>query len=119
MVATYVVKFTPDEHIDYSYKIVCITEREKFCIQLKAIGARGLMSFILGLIDLPDEISFPESPVRVQTVKTLLIRNIGDADANFKLQIEAPFSVSHSHAFLKPEDSMQIDVNFNPKVEMY
>ena len=57
---------------------MCITEREKFIVPIQAIGARAL-------IDFPDNIYFPLAPVKHKSVKTILIRNIGNAEAKFNL----------------------------------
>lgn len=43
---------------DYEHELVCITEREKFVVPVKAIGARALL-------DYPDEINFTAAPVKV------------------------------------------------------
>ena len=39
---------------------MCITEREKFVIPIRAIGARGV-------VDFPDKVHFPTAPVKVCT----------------------------------------------------
>ena len=43
---------------DYSFELVCVTEREKFIIPVRAVGARALLDF-------PDEVHFSASPVKV------------------------------------------------------
>lgn len=43
---------------DYDHELVCITEREKFLVSVKAIGTRALLDF-------PDEITFSSAPVKV------------------------------------------------------
>ena len=43
---------------DYDHELVCITEREKFVISVKAIGSRALLDF-------PDDIHFSAAPVKV------------------------------------------------------
>ena len=55
-----------DEHVchdssspqDYDHELVCITEREKFVLPVKAIGSRALLDF-------PDELHFSAAPVKV------------------------------------------------------
>lgn len=37
---------------------MCVTEREKFVVPVRAIGARALLDF-------PDKVNFPTSPVKV------------------------------------------------------
>ena len=44
---------------DYTHELICITEREKFLIPVKGIGARAILDF-------PDEISFGTCPVKVR-----------------------------------------------------
>ena len=63
---------------DYSHELVCITEREKFIVPVKAIGARAILDF-------PDNIHFPAGPVKYGHSKTLLVRNIGNAEAKFTM----------------------------------
>jgi hydrocephalus-inducing protein len=41
MDVSFILKFVPEEKKDYSYNIVCVTEREKFLVPVQAIGARG------------------------------------------------------------------------------
>ena len=43
---------------DYSFELVCVTEREKFIIPVRAVGARALLDF-------PDEVHFSAAPVKV------------------------------------------------------
>ena len=73
------VKFTAEEHTrDYSHKLVCTTDREKFLINVAARGARGAL-------DLPDVISFDKPvPVKYKDSKTVLVRNIGNSRAKSK-----------------------------------
>ena len=65
---------------DYVHEIVCITEREKFVIPVQVIGARALLDF-------PDKINFSSAPVKHKSIKTILIRNIGTAEAKFSLDL--------------------------------
>ena len=67
------------------HEITVITEREKYVVPIHAIGPRAILDF-------PDEISFQTCPVRYATRKTLLVRNIGNRDANFALEV-APYAV--------------------------
>lgn len=48
----------PPSPKDYDHELVCITEREKFVLPVKAIGSRALLDF-------PDEIHFSAAPVKV------------------------------------------------------
>ena len=104
MVAAYTIKFTPDEkkvraillykhhHIlihvqDYHHQLVCITEREKFLIPVRAIGPRAVLDF-------PDELHFPTAPVKYVSTKTVLIRNVGNREGKFTMDITR-YAVNH------------------------
>ena len=63
---------------DYIHRVICVTEREKFEVPIRAIGARAIL-------DLPDRLHFPISPVKCTAQKTLLVRNIGNCEAKFQL----------------------------------
>jgi len=81
METTYLITFTPDEKKDYEHELVCITEREKFVVPVKAIGARALLDF-------PDEIHFSAAPVKYSSTKTILVRNVGNREAKFQLETQ-------------------------------
>jgi hypothetical protein len=70
-------------------------------------------------MDFPDEVSFAEVPVRYATTKTLLVRNIGQRAANYKISCSAPFSVQPDQGFLPVQGSAQIHVDFSPKETGY
>ena len=90
---------------------MCVTEREKFIIPVRAIGARALLDF-------PDEVNFSSAPVKVwsslltvsilvlclhahaclcvtllpppphfqcHSTKTVLVRNVGNREAKFNM----------------------------------
>jgi hydrocephalus-inducing protein len=75
---TFQVQFTPEENKDYRHELVCITEREKFVVPVRAIGARAILDF-------PDEVLFPPAPVKHVNTRTLHVRNVGNAEAKFTL----------------------------------
>jgi hydrocephalus-inducing protein len=80
---------------------VCITEREKFVVPVRAIGARALLDF-------PDKVHFSASPVKVIifrklyrapndslssplqycSTKTVLVRNVGNKEAKFNIEAQ-------------------------------
>lgn len=60
---------------------MCVTEREKFVVPVKAIGARAILDF-------PDDIHFPVCPVKYPNTKTILVRNIGNKEAKFSLGVK-------------------------------
>ncbi|XP_052230840.1 hydrocephalus-inducing protein-like isoform X4 [Dreissena polymorpha] len=104
---TFRLQFTPDEVKDYTHELVCITEREKFIVPVRAIGSRAILDF-------PDEINFPIGPVKYSNTKTLLIRNSGNKEGKFTLSCEKPFKVFPEIATLGMQDSMQVSVEFTP-----
>eukprot|EP00290_Baffinella_frigidus_P052882 CAMPEP_0180350034 /NCGR_PEP_ID=MMETSP0989-20121125/5784_1 /TAXON_ID=697907 /ORGANISM="non described non described, Strain CCMP2293" /LENGTH=201 /DNA_ID=CAMNT_0022339391 /DNA_START=1 /DNA_END=603 /DNA_ORIENTATION=+ len=81
---TYVLKFTPEERIDYFCDVVCFTEREKFIIPVRCLGPRGW-------IDFPDQVFFEKAPVKAESLKTVLVRNVGETDATVTLSSQRPF----------------------------
>ncbi|KAJ3305286.1 hypothetical protein HDV03_001884, partial [Kappamyces sp. JEL0829] len=108
MEVQYIVKFTPDENVDYIYELVCVTEREKFVVPIKAIGARGYLDF-------PDQVVFSDCPVRYESTRILLVRNVGDAPAKFDIASDGPFSATPSSGVLEAGKSTQFKLSFYPK----
>ncbi|KAJ3036631.1 hypothetical protein HDV00_002527 [Rhizophlyctis rosea] len=108
MEVEYVLQFKPESEVDYTYNLVCITDREKFLVPISAIGARGLLDF-------PDSIAFSEVPVRYRTVKTVLVRNIGNRATKFDFSTSSPFAIEPPCGYLDVNGSMQIDVVFSPE----
>ncbi|XP_028813720.1 hydrocephalus-inducing protein homolog [Denticeps clupeoides] len=108
MASTFTVVFTPQENKDYNQRLICVTEREKFEVAIRAIGARAILDF-------PDQVHFPVCPVKCLSQKTLLVRNIGDCEAKFQLRTSGSFSVDPPLGTLGVGDSMQVTVDFLPK----
>lgn len=107
--ASYILKFKPEEKVDYVYDLVCGTEREKFIVPIRATGARALFDF-------PDSVSFMDAPVNFKSTKTILVRNIGNKDAKFVIDYSGPFEIVPDNGFLQAGKSIQIDISFNSKV---
>jgi hypothetical protein len=42
MEVQFLVKFHPEENVDYSFNIICVTEREKFSVPVRALCERGI-----------------------------------------------------------------------------
>eukprot|EP00794_Sanderia_malayensis_P018879 gene18879-20779_t len=103
----FLIKFVPDEKKDYTHELVCITEREKFLVPVKAIGARAILDF-------PDEVNFKSCPVKYDSTKTLLVRNVGNRNAKFKLITEEPFTASPNSCALGIAEIIQVDITFKP-----
>ncbi|VTJ52780.1 Hypothetical predicted protein, partial [Marmota monax] len=96
------------ERRDYSHMLTCVTEREKFIVPIKAIGARAILDF-------PDELNFSNCPVKYSTQKILLVRNIGNKDAVFHIVTHRPFSVKPTDGILNVGESTQLEVEFEPQ----
>ncbi|XP_077982980.1 hydrocephalus-inducing protein homolog isoform X2 [Glandiceps talaboti] len=101
------IQFTPEEKKDYTHELICMTEREKFIIPVRCIGARALLDF-------PDDVSFAVCPVKYPSSKTLLVRNIGNREARFALSADKPYSVIPENGILAVNDSMQVEITFQP-----
>ncbi|XP_013867590.1 hydrocephalus-inducing protein homolog [Austrofundulus limnaeus] len=108
MTAVFTVHFTPQENQDHRYRLVCVTQAERFEIPVRAIGPRAILDF-------PDEVLVPVCAVKCSTEKTLLVRNVGNGKAQFRLQTQRPFSVTPSSGDLDVGDIMQVTVLFQPR----
>ncbi|XP_044902281.1 hydrocephalus-inducing protein homolog isoform X9 [Felis catus] len=102
------ILFTPEENKDYAHMLTCITEREKFIVPIKARGARAILDF-------PDKLNFSTCPVKYSTQKILLVQNIGNKDAVFRIKTHRPFSVEPPVGTLNVGESMQLEVDFEPQ----
>uniref|UniRef100_A0A8C6Z7I6 HYDIN/VesB/CFA65-like Ig-like domain-containing protein n=1 Tax=Nothoprocta perdicaria TaxID=30464 RepID=A0A8C6Z7I6_NOTPE len=107
MPSTFRILFTPEENKDYFHQVTCITEREKFIVPIRAIGARAILDF-------PDQLSFSMCPVKHLTSRTLLVRNVGNREARYCARTRSPFSVTPSVGTLGIGDTMQVTVEFHP-----
>ncbi|XP_065519818.1 hydrocephalus-inducing protein-like [Lathamus discolor] len=107
MSSTYRILFRPDEDKDYFDELIIITEREKFFVPIRAIGARASLDF-------PEQLNFSECPVRFSTQKTLLVRNVGKREACYSITTLSPFSVDPSIGTLGIGEAMEVTVEFHP-----
>uniref|UniRef100_A0AAV2KZ11 Uncharacterized protein n=1 Tax=Knipowitschia caucasica TaxID=637954 RepID=A0AAV2KZ11_KNICA len=85
--ANFTIVFTPQENKDYQHHLVCVTEKKSFEIPIVAIGPRAILDF-------RDELFLPVCPVKATSEKTVLVRNVGNCKANFKLQTKGEQTVS-------------------------
>lgn len=113
MDVVYRVLFSPDKKDDYSYNLICKTERENFVVPINCLGSRGNVYAICHLtkaafLDFPADISFPNSPVKYTSSLTFLVRNIGERATNFSVQSSPPFVVSPLSYFLNVGASVQV-----------
>lgn len=104
---TFRVVFQPDEHKDYNHEVVVVTERERFLIPVRAIGPRAVLDF-------PDELGFTNCPVNYPSKRVILVRNIGNREARFRVWCEEPWSLALSSGQLKENESLQLEVSFSP-----
>uniref|UniRef100_A0A803TF57 HYDIN axonemal central pair apparatus protein n=1 Tax=Anolis carolinensis TaxID=28377 RepID=A0A803TF57_ANOCA len=108
MPSTFHILFTPEENKDYFHELTCITEREKFIVPIRALGARGILDF-------PDQINFSTCPVKYNTQKMLLVRNIGNREAFYQITTQRPFSVEPSTGTLGIKEAAQFTIDFQPE----
>ncbi|NXE96985.1 HYDIN protein, partial [Menura novaehollandiae] len=92
---------------DYFHQFLCITDREEFIVPIRAIGARAILDF-------PDQLDFSVCPVKYSTQKTLLVRNLGNREARYRISTQRPFSVVPAMGTLGIGDTMQVTVEFHP-----
>lgn len=113
MEVSYIIRFKPDSRMDYNYDLKVTTEREQFTVPIRATGGSAILEF-------PDEVAFGPTPVKYESSKTVLVRNVGDRPSKFLLKTQPPFSTSILDGYLEVGGSMQIDVLFKPdRVENY
>jgi hypothetical protein len=107
MEVCYIVTFLPREKRDYEYSLVCVTEREKFILPVRASGTRACLDF-------PDSLALGVSPVKHEATHTFLVRNVGEKPTKFTLSATEPFGVYPRHGYAGPDSSVQISVLFTP-----
>ena len=107
MEITYIVKFSPETKSDYAYDLIVITEREKFIVPIRAMGCRAILDF-------PDTIEYGLVPVKYNTEKPIMIRNIGEKKAKWQIVCPASFSVSKTEGILEVNQVEQLIFNFKP-----
>ena len=94
MEVCYLVTFLPREKRDYEYSLVCVTEREKFVLPVRASGTRACLDF-------PDQLAIGVSPVKHEASHTFLVRNIGEKPTKFTLSATEPFGVYPRHGYTR------------------
>ena len=107
MEVCYLCTFLPREKKDYEYSLVCVTEREKFILPVRASGTRACLDF-------PDSLSLGISPVKHEATHTFLVRNVGEKPTKFTLSATEPFGVYPRHGYAGPDSSVQVSVLFTP-----
>ena len=90
---TYIVKFSPEAKSDYAYDLMIMTEREKFIVPIRARGCRAMLDF-------PDQLDFGLVPVKYETEKPVMIRNIGEKTTKWQINVPIGFKVDKSEGIL-------------------
>ena len=108
MEISYTVVFKPETNGDYECDMVCVTEREKFIVPIRARGT-------VACLECPDVVNFDVVPVRSPTEKTFLVRNIGTKPVHLATKISSPFTVTPSDCFLQPGSQAQARPHPTPR----
>jgi len=109
MEISYIVKFSPESKIDYSYDLNVLTEREKFVVPIRAIGCKAIVEF-------PDILEFGRVPVKHETIKPVIISNIGEKATKWQFQLPANscFTAKQTEGILEMGQSEQLQFKFAP-----
>jgi len=104
----FMVIFKPQEVRDYSWDLVCCTEREKFIVPIRAIGMRPRVTF-------PDTVDFGFCPVKSAMRKVLLVQNVGAAAAHFTMRsLNKEFTCPGEDMLVEPGASQMIELFLTP-----
>jgi hydrocephalus-inducing protein len=98
---TFIIRFSPEAKIDYSYDLVVVTEREKFIVPIVAVGKRAMIEF-------PDELEFGNCPVKYVTEKPVIIRNLGEKTTKWFLRLPLGFDSNKKEGVLEYGKNEQI-----------
>ncbi|XP_064020126.1 hydrocephalus-inducing protein homolog [Pogoniulus pusillus] len=107
MVSTYSILFSPEENKGYCHQLRCTTEREEFTVPIRAVGAQAVL-------DLPQQLDFSSCPVKHSSQRTLLLRNVGEREAQYSISTQSPFSAAPSAGALGAGEAAQVTVGFLP-----
>lgn len=108
MEVCFLVTFRPQEVREYSWDLVCSTEREKFLVPLRAVGPRPLLT-------LPDEVDFGPCPIKSLAEKKLMVQNVGSSTARFTMRsLSATFSCPEQDIIIEAGASYPIILTFTP-----
>lgn len=104
----FTLSFKPQEVRDYSFDLVCSTEREKFIVPIRAVGMRPMLT-------LPDEIDFGSCPIKSPSQKKLMVKNVGTAVAKFTMRcLNSAFSCPLQDLAIEPGASESVELYFTP-----
>lgn len=65
-------------------------------------------------MDFPDKVDMPDSPVKIQSEKVLIVKNLGIVPAVFVLNATWPFSIKPDKGVLNPNEHLRFVVFFRP-----
>lgn len=108
MEISYVIRFSPEAKIDYSYDLMIVTEREKFMVPIRAVGCRAMLDF-------PDQLDFGLVPVKHAAEKPVMIRNIGEKTTKWHVRVPDGFFINKSEGILEVGQSEQLVFQFVPQ----
>lgn len=108
MEISFVIKFSPEAKIDYSYDLMVVTEREKFVVPIRAVGCRAM-------IDFPDALDFGLVPVKHTAEKPVMIRNIGEKTTKWHIKVPNGFKINKGEGILEVGQSEQLVFSFIPQ----
>lgn len=66
------------------------------------------------ILDLPDEIHFPQTPCNLVYTKNVMLRNFGRRRAEFAFLVNGSFAVSPICGIVEPENFLEVYVQFRP-----
>ena len=109
MEISFVVQFSPEAKIDYSYDLNIVTEREKFIVPIRAIGCKAVLDF-------PDSLDFGRVPVKHQVKRPVIISNTGEKASKWQLSLPSTcFTASKVEGILEIGQSEQLVFEFCPQ----
>lgn len=108
MEISYIIKFSPEAKVDYSYDLMVVTEREKFIVPIRAVGCRAMLDF-------PDALDFGLVPVKHTAEKPVMIRNIGEKTTKWHMKVPDGFTINKQEGILEVGQSEQLVFQFIPQ----
>jgi len=108
MEVQYIVRFSPEAKVDYSYDLTVVTEREKFIVPIRAVGCRALLDF-------PEKIDFGSVPVKHTGEKPVMVRNIGEKTTKWHVKVPNGFKLNKTEGILDVGQSDQLVFEFCPQ----
>jgi hydrocephalus-inducing protein len=86
-----------------------LTEREKFIVPIRAIGCRAMLEF-------PDSLDFGLVPVKFETQKAVMIRNVGEKTTKWQIRTPPGFKIDKKEGILEVGRSDQLTFVFLPQL---